>query len=85
MYVRSSASYMNSPDMAAFTIGRVSIDLLNSGQSLSETALLARLIRVTERGMADPSTGVSAQMAQGALQYLQMQRAGDCNRILPRR
>lgn len=60
--------------MAAFTIGRVSIGELSEGRPVTEAALCARLKRVVESGVVDPSTGVSAQMAQGALQYLLTQR-----------
>lgn len=62
--------YISSPDMAAFTIGRVVIASLATGLPLTDSGLLARLAQIAEGIAKDIPAGVNAEMASGALQYL---------------
>ena len=73
MPFRSSGTtpdYISSPDMAAFTIGRVVIASLATGCPLTDSGLWARLAQIAEGDTKDIPAGVNAQMASGALQYL---------------
>jgi hypothetical protein len=62
--------YISSPDMAAFTIGRVVIATLTTGRPLTASGLLTRLAQIAEGDTKDIPAGVNAEMASGALQYL---------------
>ena len=73
MPFRSSGTtpdYISSPDMAAFTIGRVVIASLATGLPLTGSGLLTRLAQIAAGDTKDIPAGVNAQMASGALQYL---------------
>ncbi len=62
--------YISSPDMAAFTIGRVVIAALTTGYPLTNSRLLARLRKIAAGNTKDIPAGVNAEMALGALRYL---------------
>lgn len=66
----ASPEYISSPDMAAFTIGRVVIAALVTGCPLSNSGLLERLDRIAGGDPEDIPPGVNAEMASGALQHL---------------
>lgn len=69
-YRRKGPDYLNSPDMVAFTIGRVVMAKMTSGRSLSWNTLRARLRHIAEGETADLPAGVNAEMALAALRYL---------------
>ena len=73
MPFRSSGTtpdYISSPDMAAFTIGRVVIASLATGRPFTESCLLTRFAQIAAGDTKHIPAGVNAQMASGALQYL---------------
>ena len=73
MPFRSSGTtpdYISSPDMAAFTIGRVVIAALTTGCPLTNSGLLAQLDEIAGGNTKEVPAGVNAEMALGALQYL---------------
>lgn len=85
MPFRSSGTtpdYISSPDMAAFTIGRVVIAFLATGRPLTNSKLLARLAQIAAGDTKDIPAGVNAEMASGALQYLAGVEGG-CRVVAP--
>lgn len=70
MHPRKGPDYLSSPDMAAFTIGRVVMAKMVAGRPLSWNMLRARLMHIAEGDTADLSAGVNAEMALAALRYL---------------
>lgn len=64
------SDYISSPDMAAFTIGRVVIATLAAGHPLKAAELRTRLAQIAKGDTQDLPAGVNAEMASGALRYL---------------
>lgn len=69
-YRRKGPDYLNSPDMVAFTIGRIVMAKMTAGRSLSWNTLRARLKHIAEGDTVDLPAGVNAEMALAALRYL---------------
>lgn len=65
-----ASDYISSPDMAAFTIGRVVIATLAAGRPLKAAGLRTRLAQIAKGDTRDLPAGVNAEMAAGALRYL---------------
>lgn len=73
--VQSAAvGYAGSPDMAAFTIGRVVIAMLAADRPLTASTLQAWLNQIADGDTAALPAGVNAEMAAGALQHLARER-----------
>jgi len=64
------SEYISSPDMAAFTIGRLVIATLTTGRSITAKDLRTRLSQIAKGDTQDLPPGVNAEMAKGALRYL---------------
>lgn len=78
--VQSAAvDYVGSPDMAAFTIGRVVIAMLAGDRPLSEAALLTWLNQIAGGNTEALPAGVNAEMAAGALQHLARERQANAD------
>ncbi|QLH15296.1 hypothetical protein HYQ43_13945 [Paracoccus pantotrophus] len=69
-YRRKGPDYLNSPDMVAFTIGRVVMAKMTAGRPLSWNTLRARLMHIAEGDTVDLPAGVNTEMALAALRYL---------------
>lgn len=57
-------AYTESPDMVAYTIGRVVMSLMDTGSAISDDMIVKSLVRIVDNG---PGERVSPEMAKGAL------------------
>lgn len=57
-------SYFQSPDMIAFTIGKVTLSLMRSDDAISGNAIKIALHKIAKGHISDR---ISKEMAQGAL------------------
>ena len=57
-------AYNESPDMVAYTIGRVVMNLMDTGSAISDDMIVKSLVQIIDRG---PGERVSPEMAKGAL------------------
>lgn len=69
--VQSAAvDYAESPDMAAFTIGRVVIAMMAADRRLTASMLVTWLNQIADGDAVALPVGVNADMAAGALRHL---------------
>ena len=55
-------AYTESPDMVAYTIGRVVMSLMDTGSAISDDMIVKSLVRIVDNG---PGERVSPEMAKG--------------------
>lgn len=76
-YLRRGQTYLESPDMVAFTIGRVVMGKMIAGRPLSWDTLRARLEAIAQGDEVDADAGVHPDMAIAALQYMPSSRSAN--------